>query len=188
MNYYEKYMKYKEKYLNLKHLRSNQKGGRDIKQSSIYIVKRDKTHEKIGEISNDSVHLSKTIIPSVDAYNTRVLTQIRDLKKTRGYILLARGVMPPDVLDPIRVEDIIGQLIIIYKWRRCTAFVYLQTSQVGKRIMVYLDDEYNHSGESFGTDCYGVISEDFIKDLKSDLDRAEVIYGVRNLREIPLFI
>lgn len=46
-----------------------------------------------------------------------------------------------------------GFPIYIFNWRRATGYVILQISRQQHRVMVYLDDQIQHSAICFGTDC-----------------------------------
>lgn len=58
--------------------------------------------------------------------------------------------------EPLVVEDIEAHILDIVGFRRCSALIVLQHSNVSNRLLAYTDSGTNHPGESIGgIDCEG---------------------------------
>lgn len=115
--------------------------------SSVYIL-NETSKEEYKKIYIGSIDDSNNITVNESMlfdYNKKILEYIAEDKEYKT-----------DVLPPHKIvsNDIIGHVIHILRWRRCTAYLVIQTSDTKKvRCVCYLYTKIKHSSSSFGTDC-----------------------------------
>ena len=60
-------------------------------------------------------------------------------------------------------DDIIGVLVDRIRWRRATAYLWIQKSNKNYRYLCYMSDEIKHCAECFGTNVNHVIENQLYK-------------------------
>ena len=111
---------------------------------NVFMIGKQANLIDIAKVENHNVKVTKTGISSVDNFNKQVC----------DFITKDDGVNQKQV---ILSEDIIGALVTIMRWRRATAYLWIQKSNNGHRYLCYITDELKHSAQSFGTGIESVM-------------------------------
>lgn len=84
-----------------------------------------------------------TKVDEVNKFNEKMIKLIDGLHDHPG------GVFFPPM--SVKQDDISAMIIGNMKWRRCIAYIVIQSSKRGTRTLVYFHDYISHHGQSFGT-------------------------------------
>ena len=166
-----------------------------IGTNKVLIWKNDLSYLDIGYIENKKYNqngeecerkISQSLftgIQSVDDFNKNILNSI---KYYENQIL---GPKLAHLFDVIKVEDITAFIISQLKWRRCSAYLVIQTSHLGYRYLCYFYDHIHHSAECFGTSYQLVKKNDIIKSFNQRLDEIKKVIDLDRYPELkdPIF-
>ena len=97
----------------------------------------------IGDNSISKVTFSN--VGMVNEFNSQII----------DYIYNDNGI-GQDAEEWFRAGDIIGVCYHIIRWRRCTAYLVIQFSDIGVRNLCYFSDEIKHHAQCFGTSMESV--------------------------------
>ena len=141
----------------------------EIGTNKVLIWKTDLNYLDVGKIDKDKniFQILFTGIKSVDDFNQEILNSIKD------YESQIYNPKMNTLFDIIRVEDITGFIISQVKWRRCSAYLVIQTSNLGYRYLCYFYDHIHHSAECFGTSYNLVKKTEIIKYFNERLDEVQ---------------
>ena len=131
---------------------------------------------KIQDTQDNKTEVSQilfTDINSVDNFNQQILNFIK---------LYDKKVFDKNLFELIKAEDITGFIISEMKWRKCKAYLVIQTSKIGYRYLCYFYDKIFHSAECFGTSYRLVEKSDIITEFNKKLDK---IKSFINFDEYP---
>lgn len=149
-----------------------------MNSGNVYIFKDTNDFTCIGKINVESVTINPIQLDSVNNFNQKILEYISQDDNIKD-----------EVYDFIETNEIIGLVIKILRWRRCTGFIVLQKSNAGTRVICYLYDKIKHGAQSFGTDYIHVelnyvkaeIEKAFIK-FSKDIVTFENILKFKNFK------
>ena len=65
-----------------------------------------------------------------------------------------------------KFNNIKTQLVSILRWRRCTAYLFVQTKNFIDTYLVYIDNYVRHNGQCFGTSIENIKTKEFINEFK----------------------
>ncbi|VVU94380.1 hypothetical protein CPAV1605_102 [seawater metagenome] len=128
----------------------------------VFIVKNNNEFVKVGNIANQGISIQPCGINNVDLFNEKIIEYIRSADRIKT-----------EVYDFIETKEIIGMVVHILRWRRCTGYLVLQKSFAGNRIICYLHDKVVHSAQCFGTSYLDVKNADIKKVLQLTFEKLE---------------
>lgn len=138
-----------------------------MNEELVKIMRSDGSYKDIGLIKPKKTVVYETGILEVDQFNKEMLNFIRSDK---GY----------KKTKVINAADIQGFIFRIMRWRRCTAYLVVQTSRFGTRYLCYMYDKIKHHGQSFGTSSNMVKKSEIVNEFKktcADYD-SSVPFGI----------
>ena len=163
----------------------------EIGTNKVFIWKNNLEYLDVGEIKINKTENYKdkrdvitqnlfTGLKSVDDFNENVLNQIFcyevDGFKPRFYDLF-------DIID-VKDEDIKSFVISKLKWRRCSAYLVIQTSNLGYRYLCYFYDHIHHSAQCFGTSYSLVKKSEIINYFNYKLDEIKSVIDFERFPEL----
>lgn len=143
----------------------------EINSNKVLVWKNNLDYLDIGKIEETTQNKQKIVqtlftgLTSVDNFNKSILDLIESYE--------TKDFNPKfyNIFDMIQVEDINGFIISQLKWRRCSAYLVIQTSKTGFRYLCYFYDKIHHYGESFGTSYKLVEKKDIINAFRNKCDQ-----------------
>ena len=144
-----------------------------------YVMKNDWSPLEIAEVNEDdnTVKMNKTPNSVVNKLNENIVSYLKEddkhsIGQTINFKIFKSG-------------DVKSYYYHNIKWRRCTAFLFLQISKLGIRHICYFSDKVNHHGQSFGTSMNHVkdheVKNVIINMLKNDNNTKNVLENVFNI-------
>ena len=103
-----------------------------------------------------------TGINTVDKFNEKILKLIKSYE-------IEFHVQTSSIFDIIEAGDITGYLISKMTWRKCSAYLVIQTSNIGYRYLCYFYDHEHHTGA--GTSYNMVEYKEIINEFKKQIDK-----------------
>lgn len=70
------------------------------------------------------------------------------------------------------------------QWRRCSAYLIIQTSNIGYRYLCYFYDHINHHAQCFGTSYYLVKKTEIINYFNYKLDEIKKVIDFERFPEL----
>ncbi len=128
----------------------------------VFIVKNNNEFVKVGNLGNDGISIEPSGIDNVDLFNKKVIEYIRSADRIKT-----------EVYDFIETPEIVGMVVHILRWRRCTGYLVLQKSFAGNRVICYLLDKVVHSAQCFGTSYLEVKNADIKTVLQLTLQKLD---------------
>ena len=150
-----------------------------IGTNKILIVKNNLTYLDIGEINEQKITQNLfTEIDSVDKFNENILNLIQSYEMNGFHPKLY------NMFDIIEQNDITAFVIKQLKWRRCSAYLVIQTSNIGYRYLCYFYDKIYHSAECFGTSYNLVEKSEIINHFENKFDEMKDIVDFNRFPEL----
>ncbi len=117
----------------------------------------------------------KTNVETVDKFNEFVLNFISQVKNGNYNI-------SGSYITTFEHQDLKCKFLKVMRYRRCSAFFFLQQSSKQFRLLCYVEDEISHNGQGFGTNMECFIEYDLensIRLIQSDNHIQNIsIFGV----------
>lgn len=164
----------------------------EIGTNKIFIWKNNLEYLEVGEIKiNNSNTVTKseikqnlfTEIQTVDDFNKIILNEINSYE--------VDGFRPRiyNSFNMVEVGDIKSFIISQVKWRRCSAYLVIQTSNEGYRYLCYFYDHIHHSAQCFGTSYSLVKKTEIINYFNYKLDEIKNVIDFESFPELkePIF-
>ena len=128
----------------------------------VYLMKKDFTPINISSINReiDEININNIGVTSVDNLNFSIS---KFIKNDEGGLT--------DIEEWFSSEDIKCVCYHILRWRRCTAYMFIQFSNKGIRHLCYFSDEVKHNGQSFGTSMENVDKNQVYQCMEENLKR-----------------
>ena len=125
-----------------------------------YVMSNNWSPKKIATINDNQIEMERDSIPLVYKLNKNIVTYLNDEKN--------QNIGSEINFKIFEVADIKSYYYKKVAYRRCTAFLFLQVSDLGIRHMCYFSDKVVHSSASFGTSMEHVKKEDIFKFIIDD--------------------
>lgn len=124
------------------------------KWETIKITKDDKTFTNAEIHCSNNYHNCITLtnkslntkVSAVNKINNLIVDKIQELLQDKVFMFSCGS-----MFQIIKAEDIISIIFYNIKWRRANAYLTIQSSAKGHRIICYVNDNINHNGSGFGT-------------------------------------
>lgn len=127
-------------------------------QTNVYIPQKKGSHIRAW----NSVSGAMSRIPEVNSHVSAICGDIANGSLLK-LDLDIRGTAPKIYNN----GDITSMFIGLMKWRLCTGYIFVQKSDRGTRILIYLHDKVMHHGGGFGTTPAFVTPESCLDDMKA---------------------
>ena len=141
---------------------------KNIPKYNIFIIKNedDKTDNgliKVADVfENNNIKIKSQDVNNVNIQNKKLC----DIIVKNNSCSLSNEEKEEILFKPIITGDILSIIVDIIFWRRATAFLVIQKSDIGIRYLCYITNKITHYGESFGIDINYVVNNS-IKDIKN---------------------
>lgn len=152
---------------------------------NIFILKNenDKTDNGLVKIAdvfeNNNIEIKNQDVNNVNIQNKKLC----DIIVKNNSLLVDDEIRKKILFKPIITSDILSIIVDIIFWRRATAFLVIQKSDIGIRYLCYITNKITHYGQSFGIDINYVINNS-IRDIKNRFI-SSISEAIEHINEYP---
>lgn len=143
---------------------------------NVFIMKNNFSPSQIATIDGSSIKYVFVNIKSILKLNKKIIDFIKNEDNIQTH---------PNKY--FKEDDIEAICYNILRWRRCTAYLFIQISKMGYRHLCYFSDEIKHSSQSFGTSMQHVEKKTII-DIINDNVKNNIIFKAINMNNDSIII